>query len=293
MVLARGFLQLCSGGFRAAKGKEGFVQFRFAFPFLSSECQNLQIFLKFNNCLRTCPRQQLSEISEALRRHESGIKEFTTELWEPHLALSNGSALSSSERAATGLSSCNRVGAIFLLQTFTKATLEWVLFWLEGWTGGCLSSFPAFLGFYSRIKSAFTRKICNLPPSPASSAQALLSGFLLLQHNSQAILRVCGFISIPAKQPCLQVRSTSSCRQNCNLSEGFFPPLYICRCRKTTVFQIHSLLQSVRLPNGCNHKYHGLPPLYPSLINYVHNKFIFLDPEPQTSQGACTLASEA
>lgn len=64
----------------AAEGREGFVQFRFAFPSLSSECQNLQIFLKFNSCLWRFPRQRLSEISGAPRRRKSGIREFRAEL---------------------------------------------------------------------------------------------------------------------------------------------------------------------------------------------------------------------
>lgn len=83
-----------------------------------------QILLKFNNYLQTCPRQQLSEISEALRRREYGIKEFKAELWEPHLALFNGSALSNCEWAAGNLAPLTGGGAIFLLQIFAKATLE-------------------------------------------------------------------------------------------------------------------------------------------------------------------------
>lgn len=146
-----------------------------------------QIVLKFNNCLQTCPRQQLSEISEALRRREYGIKEFKAELWMPRLALSNGSALSNCEWAARNLVPLTG-GAVFLLQIFAKATLEEVLFWLKGWTGGCLGSLPTLLGFSDRVKSTFMQKICNQPPSPVSGAQVLLSGFFLLQHNSQTAL---------------------------------------------------------------------------------------------------------
>lgn len=75
-----------AGGSGAAEGREDFVHIRFAFPSPSSECPHLPIFLKFSNCLQRCPRQQLSAISEAQRRHKPGTEELKAELWEPGLA---------------------------------------------------------------------------------------------------------------------------------------------------------------------------------------------------------------
>lgn len=114
---------------------------------------NVRILLKFNNCLQRFPRQQLSEISETLRRLKSGIKEFQAELWGPDLAqqeaLSSKSELSNSEQATAGPKRLpvNEDG-LYSLSRYLSEPLELVLFWLERWTGRCLRYFPALLDFY-------------------------------------------------------------------------------------------------------------------------------------------------